>query len=191
MIRRLTVVLALAALLGGVAFAATVCPLPLANLAKAAERIVAVTVESIEHENHEGQVYTVATCKVDETIKGPEEKSIKLRLPGGRFGGYTMIVPGAPVLRKGERYIVFLTAETAEGFSRDAWRTIGLGQGLFKLVNKDGRTYAIQAMAQAPEHFDACDSSGSVCLRHLHILGAERSDFVAQIRDALTSTSEP
>jgi len=170
--------------------AAELCPAPLALLIRSAERIVVVRVEKISIETIEGQPFTVATAAVTETLKGPREARIDIRLPGGQVGEFVMVVPGAPTLRVGEQYVAFLALDQNAQFSTRAFRPINLGEGLFALIVKNRRTYAVQALADAPRRFAACAVAAEQCAAQAGAMVEEVTAFKARIRAALASGNQ-
>ena len=174
---------------GLAADASTLCSLPLANLAAQAERIVLVQIEKLEIETREGQPFTRALARVSRTYKGPPAATIPIRMPGGEINGFVMVVPGSPTLRVGEQFVAFLERDETAGFAQPAYRPLGLGQGLFAVVKKQNRTYAIQSLAGAPQEFTACEEPAAACLARLGVMGAELPELIRQIRAALTASS--
>ena len=69
------VVAAILVLTAGVALAASVCPLPLKALLASATRVVELRVETTEVQADNGQAFTLATCAVSRTFKGPAKSS--------------------------------------------------------------------------------------------------------------------
>jgi hypothetical protein len=67
-------------------------------------------------------------------LKGDLGESVFMRLPGGEAGGRIQIIPGAPVLKRGDVVVVFLKARGPALLT-----TLGLGQGIFR-VTRDPRT---------------------------------------------------
>ncbi|KAF0246431.1 MAG: hypothetical protein FD180_695 [Planctomycetota bacterium] len=60
-------------------------------------------------------IYTVATFRVDQNIKGPDQPGTLLTLHafGGTIGNRTMTAPGVPLFQKDERLVLCLTKEIA------------------------------------------------------------------------------
>ncbi len=165
--------------------AAAVCPSPLVLLVRSTERIVHVRVDSLTVETAAGQPFTRASAKVLDTLKGPRETQLYLRVPGGRVGEFIMVVPGAPTLRAGEEYVAFLVRDDNPAFSQAAWRPFNLGEGLFAVIRKAGRVYAVQAATEAPRLFAACADTPDNCLAQARANGEELSALKIHIREAL------
>lgn len=70
-------------------------------------------------------------------LRGDLGASIAVRLPGGEASGKIQVIPGAPVLRRGDLVIVFLKARGPAMLT-----TLGLGQGIFRVM-RDARTGAM------------------------------------------------
>ena len=62
-------------------------------------------------------------------LKGDLGGSIAMRLPGGEASGKLHVIPGAPVLRRGDLVVVFLKARGPAMLT-----TLGLGQGIFRVT---------------------------------------------------------
>jgi hypothetical protein len=182
--RRTIAVLVL--LLGAATVAgAVVCPAPLALMIRSAQRIVVLRIDQLTIETDEGQPFTLATAAVSETLKGPHETPLRLRLPGGRVGGFVMVVPGAPTLRAGDEYLAFLAPDDNPRFAEPAWRSFNLGEGLFALIRKSGRTWAVQATGDAPQRFAACTAAADQCAAQAGAMVEELSVLKARIREVL------
>lgn len=70
-------------------------------------------------------------------LKGDLGGSIAMRLPGGEANGKMQVIPGAPVLRRGDLVVVFLKARGPAMLT-----TLGLGQGIFR-VSRDASSGAM------------------------------------------------
>ena len=99
-----------------------------------------------------------------------------------------MIVPGVPTLKAGDRYIAFLTPREGQAAQ---FQPLGLGQGLFALVEKQGKTYAIQTISRAPYHFRECADAPETCLRRLGVMAAEHTAFVTDLQAGLAEGNSP
>lgn len=62
-------------------------------------------------------------------FKGDLGESVLLRLPGGEAAGRIHVIPGAPVLRRGDLVVVFLAAKGPA-----VPTALGLTQGIFRVV---------------------------------------------------------
>jgi len=162
--------------------AAVLLPLSLEQMVVRAPYIVQFKVKEINYEVIENKPFTLATCEVIKTLKGDSAATVELRLPGGQMGEMEMVVPGAPIVKSGESYVAFLEPDTPPLPRKPAWHPLGLGQGMFALVEKEGRTFAIQTLNQAPIIFAACTNDANQCLNALRSQGYELADLLQRIK---------
>jgi hypothetical protein len=87
-------------------------------------------------------IETIVTLAVDEALKGTVSAAVQFRMPGGRIGRYRRVVVGAPELHAGQRLVVFLTNR-----GTDLPYAIGMGQGVFRLVERNGELLVTPAPA--------------------------------------------
>lgn len=73
-------------------------------------------------------LYTHYAIRVSERFKGPARQVVDVVIPGGEIGGRHQVVPGSPVMKKGEEFVFFLWTSKA-GLT---W-IMGLTQGMFAL----------------------------------------------------------
>jgi hypothetical protein len=73
-------------------------------------------------------IYTRAQVQVTEWWKGSPSASLEVHVPGGVFSGQRQIVSGAPQLKPGYEYVLFLWTGPS-GMTQ----VIGLSQGVFDL----------------------------------------------------------
>ena len=120
---------ALLATLGGSASATTFIGLNERTLTRAADAIVAGTVERIETVGGpDGAIDTLVTVDVESEYKGRVGRRVTLKQPGGRLGARMLWIAGSPTFRVGERQLLFLSAH------RDGTaRTTAFGMGQFLL----------------------------------------------------------
>lgn len=148
--------------------AASVVRLTVEQLRDRADRIALLEAVSSRVEVRDGRPSTIVVCRVRSILKGTSEATITLRLPGGRVGALTMRIPGVPLPEVGDVFIAFLTPDRTAP-AEAAWRPIGWGQGMFALVERDGRAFAVQTLAHAPELFLNCGESTDLCLERLGV----------------------
>src|SRR3989442_1611368 len=116
-------------MLAGPARATTFVGVSERTLVRAADAIVIGTIAQIETvAGADGTISTLVTLDVEETMKGDVERRLTLKEPGGRIGGRTLWIAGAPRFRTGERQLLFLSA-AADGTAH----TTALGMGQFVL----------------------------------------------------------
>jgi len=74
-----------------------------------ADLIVVGTVADIaSNDARTGNVYTLVTINVEQSIKGQAPQQVSVRVPGGVAGGLVRVTTGAPSFKTGERDVVFL-----------------------------------------------------------------------------------
>src|SRR5437773_1648333 len=116
-------------MLAGPARATTFVGVSERTLVRAADAIVIGTIAQIETvAGADGTISTLVTLDVEETMKGHVERRLALKEPGGRIGGRTLWIAGAPRFRTGERQLLFLSAAGAGPAG-----TTALGMGQFGL----------------------------------------------------------
>lgn len=97
--------------------ATTVIQLSLGEMAELADYVAVVEVKSTSARQVQGQsaIETTADLRVRRAMKGPGRGRTALpavaKAPGGKLGGLTMVVPGSPAFRPGEKALLFLDAE--------------------------------------------------------------------------------
>ncbi len=126
------IALLLVALISSV-HATTIQRFALEELADHAERIVVATCQQSEPALIRGNVYTRYSFVISETVKGADEKTLELHLPGGELPGVHSRIVGMPVFVRGEEMVLFLTEKNQLGH---AW-PVGLGQGSFRIERSE------------------------------------------------------
>jgi hypothetical protein len=114
--------------------ATTLARLSLDRLAAGSEAVARVRCSSAESRWENGSIWTVATVKVVETLKGNLPREIAVRLPGGRVGHLTATVDGTPKFNPGDEAVVFLERSRAGGFTVAGWV-----EGTFR-ISRDPRS---------------------------------------------------
>lgn len=133
--RFLTLALLLLATGASPARATTVVEMTPAELAAAAQLIVAGDCTEVHAVWAGPTLVTLATYAVEETLKGPPQTQVVVALPGGidsqRPVPVQMIYPGAPTAVVGEHSLLFLnTFDDVPG----SFMVTGFAQGKFTLV---------------------------------------------------------
>ncbi len=162
--------LASALVFASLAAATTFTPLSWEQLCDKAERVVLVRAVETTVEERGGIPTTLVTCRVLQTYRGDPVGSIVLRAPGGKRGELTMKIPGAPMPEIGDTFLALVARDGTTYRGRPVVRAIGLGQGMLAIVEKDGRLWAVQVIAGAPERFAACAESAAACRNKLGVL---------------------
>jgi len=125
---------------GGAAWAMSVLPLDLAALTAEAGRIFVGRVERVDTGRDAGGVPAVwTTFTVAQTLKGGAGAHVTVKQLGATFGGPdTPIAPraGLPRYTPGESVVLFVHPASTLGFTSP----VGLGQGCFRIRERDGET---------------------------------------------------
>jgi hypothetical protein len=171
--------------------ATTLERLSLDQLAAAADATARVRCSSAQSRWENGQIWTVTSFDVLETMKGTLPARITVRLPGGRVGHFTAIVDGTPKFNAAEEVVVFLEripgglkVEPAPGggFSVAAWV-----EGTFR-IRHDPRT-GVETVTQDSSNFAVFDTA----TRTFHTEGIRRmpmEQFRERVATALTRAQE-
>jgi len=86
-------------------------------------------------------IYTYYQLQVTETLKAGAAQSVTVAIPGGTAKGVRQMVPGAPVLKTGQEYVIFLWTSRS-GLTQ----IIGLSQGLFgETTDASGNTILVRS----------------------------------------------
>src|ERR1700736_5638663 len=144
----LRTILKLAILMSGATtiHATTLARLSIDQLAAAADATARLRCTSVESRWENGQIWTITSFDVVETMKGALPTQITVRLPGGRVGHLTATVDGTPKFSPGDEVVAFLEKSRAGGFSVAAWV-----EGTFR-IRSDPRT-GIETVTQDSSSF--------------------------------------
>lgn len=119
------------------ASATTMVELSEQELTYVADLVVEAEVEVVEAERESGAIWinSVATLRITRVLKGEgiEGDRVHVREWGGTIDGETTRVTSSPVYTQGERVLVFLEMERRPD---GLWRTLGMSQGKFTLVEE-------------------------------------------------------
>jgi hypothetical protein len=162
--------------------ATTLARLSLDQLAAAADATARVRCTSAQSRWENGQIWTVTTFVVLETMKGTLPAQIIVRLPGGRVGHLTATVDGTPKFSPGDEVIAFLEKSRAGGFSVAAWV-----EGTFR-IRRDPHT-GVETVTQDSTNFSVFDAA----TRTFHTEGIRRmpmEQFRERVATALTRAQE-
>jgi hypothetical protein len=128
----LTGLLALAAC----GWATTLEQLSMADMIQKSTAIVRAKVTGSNAASRNGTIYTFYHLQVLENLKASTPSSVDVAVPGGALGNVSQSVAGAPVLRPGAEYVLFLWTSKS-GLTQ----IIGLSQGAFDAqTTADGKT---------------------------------------------------
>ena len=167
----------LLAALCGIAYATTLEQLPLPDMARQSTEIVRAKVIGSTGVRKGADVYTVYRIEVAETWKHSRKtgRTVEVAVPGGVADGIRQMVSGAPQLRVGGDYLLFLWAGRS-GITQ----VIGLSQGLFGVgLNSQGEWMA----NRAPSSEVMLDSKGRPVRDEA--VSMKLSDLKARVASAL------
>jgi len=139
------------------AHATTMVELSEEELTYVADLIVEAEVEVVESERGSGSVWinSVATLRLTRVLKGEgiEGDRVLVREWGGTINGETTRVQSSPAYSPGERVLVFLEADRSPD---QMWRTLGMSQGKFTLVEEQdtGRDVLLPHVEPSQVAFD-------------------------------------
>jgi hypothetical protein len=162
--------------------ATTLARLSLDQLAAAAGATARVRCTSTQSRWENGQIWTVTSFDVLETMKGTLPDRITVRLPGGRVGHLTAIVDGTPKFSAADEVVVFLERSRAGEFLVAAWV-----EGTFR-IRRNPRT-GIETVTQDSSNFAVFDTA----TRTFHTEGIRRmpmEQFRERVATALTHAQE-
>jgi hypothetical protein len=112
-------------------------PVPLAERARGAERVVVGRVTAVDpawrtNEFGDRLIVSVVSVAVDETLRGPAQQNVTVEVEGGTIGDLTLHVSDLEPVVTGDRAVFYL-ARNARGAFVPHLR----GQGLLKLDRSD------------------------------------------------------
>ncbi len=136
------------ALSSGAATATTVIPMSLDTLADHAGQVIVGTISSQQSywTTHPRRIETQVVLSDVEFLKGPPAvaaSDFQLILPGGRVGTTQMRIAGAPDLKTGERWLLFLLP------AYKTYPTVGIAHGAFK-IETDGDVPRVYSATSGP-----------------------------------------
>lgn len=118
---------ALAAGVAGTAQASVLRALTVQQLRDGADAIVSGKVVRVRSVRAGGTVETVVRVRVQHAWRGPADRVLVVRTPGGVAAGHRLIVAGTPTFEQGQHVLLFLERDGA------AWRLVGQFQGVWRL----------------------------------------------------------
>jgi hypothetical protein len=90
-------------------------------------------------------ILTEALVEVEEVVVGDAAPEIVVRTFGGTVEGYTVVAHGFPEFRQGERLLLYLYRESADG----SVRVLGYQQGQYRIETRDdGVEVAVPALGE-------------------------------------------
>jgi hypothetical protein len=126
--------------------------LTLNEMAQKSNSIVRARVTGSSEVIRGGDVFTIYKLETLESLKSGRV-ALEIAVPGGVAGGIRQVVAGAPILRAGQEYVMFLWTSRS-GLTQ----VMGMSQGLFSVertTNRDGiasRAAASEQMLDAAGH---------------------------------------
>ncbi len=117
-------------------WATTLEQLSVSDMIQKSTAIVRAKVTGSYAANRNGTIYTFYHLQVLENLKASTSSSVDVAVPGGALGNVSQSAAGAPVLRPGTEYVLFLWTSKS-GLTQ----IIGLSQGAFdSQTTADGKT---------------------------------------------------
>jgi hypothetical protein len=134
--RRLLATLLIVPALAAIAVAQE-APVPLADRARGAERVVVGRVTAVNpmwsvNEFGDRLIVSRVTVAVDETLRGQAQQTLEVEIEGGTIGEVTLHVSDLEPVAAGDRAVFYLARSP-----RGAWVPHLRGQGLLKLDRAD------------------------------------------------------
>lgn len=123
----------LALLLPSQAFALTLLPADLAEVARGSQVIVHARVADVRSQMTNGRrsIESVVTVTVLDTMKGDAVGVLSFRIPVGQVGRYRRLMPGVPEFSAGDEVVLFLV-----GRPPSLPVPFGLSQGVYRVVHR-------------------------------------------------------
>ena len=125
--------------------ASVVVPLSLTQLTEAADLVADVTVVDVRPVQGPDGIERVVQLQVSSAWKGDGQRTVFVRLAGGRLGATETRVQGVPMVHDGDRLVVFLVTHPRGGYS-----VIGLHQGVLAAVIGADGTARVLAPSRVP-----------------------------------------
>jgi hypothetical protein len=146
---RLRHIFALLMLVASCAWATTLEQLSVEQMIQQSSAIVRAKVTGSFAATRNGNIYTYYRLQVVENLKSTTPANAEVAVPGGTLGRMTQSVAGAPELRSGAEYVLFLWTSKS-GLTQ----IIGLSQGAFD-VKTSGGASMLGRPASAEQMLDA------------------------------------
>lgn len=123
--------------------AATLERLTIEQMAQQATAVVRGRVGEARTARFGALVYTLHGFEAEEQWKGAPIAGLKVAVPGGTYEGVTYSFGGAPELKAGEEYLLFL-------WTGPSGRTqiVGLSQGVFRVLRRSGGVVVTRTEAE-------------------------------------------
>ncbi len=172
----LTLCFGMAILLGArPATSSIVRDMDLESLVRESDSIIQGVVESVssEWDNDKKLIFTYASIRVDDPLKGERRRTLLIRQMGGQVGALVMSVPGMPEFNEGMDIIVFL-----KDAGNGTFHVVGLNQGRY-VVEENFAVANISGVDLLSPKTDLV--TGTSIVRRVGV-----EDFKAQIRELVS-----
>lgn len=141
-------------LIASAAGATVIVPAEFREIVAGSEIIAHLRVTEMRPEWADGRrrISTLVTADVLASYKGDAARTVTFRVPGGQIGRYRSITVGAPVFKRGDEAVLFLTTTGS-----NVPHVFGLNQGVFRVRQdpRSGRRIVVRpvliASSDAPE----------------------------------------
>ena len=163
------------------AWATTLEQLTLDDMAQKSTSIVRARVTRSHVGKRAANIYTYFQLQVIETWKSAGQKTTEVAVPGGAFNGIRQSVTGAPELKLGQEYVLFLWTSRS-GLTQ----VIGLSQGLFKVSEEGSEGGSGTAVVQRPAASELMQNGSGLPVED-HAVNMPLRDLRAQVRQVLVS----
>ena len=175
LLMRVVAIFVFLAYAGTPARATTLQHLTLDEMTQRATSIVRARVTGSSEVVRNADVFTIYKFETLETLKsGPAAREVAV--PGGVAGGVRQVVAGAPTLRLGQEYVLFLwTSRSGQA------QLTGLSQGLFRV---DNTTPGDRHVSQAAASEQMLDAAGHAVREDT--LSMPLKELRAKVRKALS-----
>jgi hypothetical protein len=148
---RTLVILVVLTLANFSAQATTLLRLGLGDMAQDSTAIARVKIVAASEVLRGSDVFTVYRFETLESLKRPASGGLQtVAVPGGAAGGIRQVVAGAPVLRVGGEYVLFLWTSRS-GLTQ----IVGLSQGLFEVSRESSNRLQVTRAAASEQMLDA------------------------------------
>ena len=157
-------------LVPGIVTASTVVLMELDALVAESDSIVQGIVEHVESRWEDTYVFTYATVRIDDPLKGDRSRTLTIRQVGGSVGDREVFISGMPRFEPGMSLILFLT-DSQNG----TFHVTGMNQGSY-VISQD---YAISNVSGV----DLLNPKSGVVSGASVVTRVEVEEFKARIRE--------
>ena len=162
-------------------WATTLEQLTLDDMAQKSTAIVRARVTGSHAVTRGADIYTYFQLQVLETWKSSGQASTEVAVPGGVVDGIRQSVSGAPELKPGQEYVLFLWTSRS-GLTQ----VIGLSQGVFKVSEEGSEGGSGVAVVQRPAASELMLNRSGLPVDD-HAVSMQLQDLRARVLQALAS----